>query len=111
MRIDPRRFLEEFARRVFHVPGKDAEILVETPYAYGWEQPPLFGTPRAWGWVTWRCCIPGHGAFRRTRGLEILASRNYRGAISMELENENFNGSEEGQKRGFTARSHYLATA
>jgi sugar phosphate isomerase/epimerase len=111
MHIDPLRFLEEFGHRVFHVHGKDTEILSENLYEYGWEIPPTFGKPRAWGWITWRYCIPGHGAFRWSRGLEILASHNYRGAISVELEDENFNGSEEGEKRGFTAAAHFLTTA
>jgi sugar phosphate isomerase/epimerase len=111
MHIDPLRFLEEFGHRVFHVHGKDTELLSENMYEYGREQPPLFGKPRQYGWVTWRYCIPGHGMFRWERGLEILASRNYRGAISVELEDENFSGSEETEKRGFTAGAHFLTTA
>ena len=56
--------------------------------------------------------IPGHGGgggFRWTRALEILASRNYQGAISVELEDENFNGSETGEKRGLLAAAGFLA--
>jgi len=110
MHIDPLRFLEEFIDRVYHVHGKDCEILSENLYLYGTEQPPTFGKPRDFGWTTWRYCIPGHGGFRWTRGLEILASRNYRGVISIELEDENFNGSEIGEQRGLIAASHFLMT-
>lgn len=110
MGIDPLRFLEEFGDRVYHVHGKDAEILSENMYLYGVEQPPTFGKPRDFGWITWRYCIPGHGNFRWSRGLEILASRNYQGAISIELEDENFNGSEGGEQRGIIAAAHFLMT-
>ena len=110
MHIDPLRFLEEFVDRVYHVHGKDCEILTENLYLYGSEQPPTFGKPRDFGWTTWRYCIPGHGGFRWTRGLEILASRNYQGVVSIELEDENFNGSELGEQRGLIAASHFLMT-
>ena len=46
MRIDSLRFLEEFGDRVFHVHGKDTEILDEAIYEYGIEQPPTFGKAR-----------------------------------------------------------------
>jgi sugar phosphate isomerase/epimerase len=110
MGIDPLRFLEEFADHVHHVHGKDTEILSENLYEYGSEQPPTFGKPRGYGSVTWRYAIPGHGHFRWTRALEILASRNYPGAISVELEDENFNGSEAGEKHGLLAAARFLAT-
>ncbi len=110
MHIDPLRFLEEFGDHVFHVHGKDAEILSENLYEYGSEQPPTFGKARQFGAITWRYTIPGHGCFRWRRGLEILASRNYQGVISVELEDEDFNGSEQGEQRGLTAGAHYLMT-
>ena len=110
MSIDPLRFLEEFAHRVFHVHGKDTEILGENLYEYGTEQPPTFGTPHGFGSICWRYCIPGKGVFRWTRGLEILATHGYQGAISIELEDENFNGSESGEKRGFLAAAQFLST-
>jgi sugar phosphate isomerase/epimerase len=108
MNIDPLRFLEEFVGRVFHVHGKDCEVLTENLYEYGSEQTPVFGKPREFGWITWRYCIPGHGNFRWTRALELLASHQYRGAISVELEDENFNGSERGEQEGLIAASHFL---
>jgi sugar phosphate isomerase/epimerase len=110
MHIDPLRFLEEFVDRIYHVHGKDAEILTENLYEYGSEQPPTFGKPREFGWITWRYCIPGHGNFRWTRGLEVLASRGYQGAVSIELEDENFNGSEGGEQRGLIAAAQFLQT-
>ena len=100
--------LEEFVGRVFHVHGKDCEVLTENLYEYGSEQTPVFGKPREFGWITWRYCIPGHGNFRWTRALELLASHQYRGAISVELEDENFNGSERGEQEGLIAASHFL---
>jgi sugar phosphate isomerase/epimerase len=110
MGIDPLRFLEEFVERVFHVHGKDTEVLSENLYEYGLEQPPVFGKARGFGSATWRYCVPGHGGFRWSRGLEILASRNYRGGISVELEDEHYNGSEQGERRGLIAAGHFLMT-
>ncbi|RME58451.1 MAG: sugar phosphate isomerase/epimerase, partial [Caldilineae bacterium] len=42
MGIDPLRFLNEFVDRVYHVHGKDTEILDEGLYEFGREQPATF---------------------------------------------------------------------
>ncbi|HLK16791.1 MAG TPA: sugar phosphate isomerase/epimerase, partial [Fimbriimonadaceae bacterium] len=39
MGIDPIRFVDEFADRVYHVHGKDTEIISEGLYEFGTEQP------------------------------------------------------------------------
>jgi len=109
MGIDPIRFLEEFAERVYHVHGKDTELLPENVYEFGTEQPPTFGKPRGWGSITWRYTIPGHGVFRWTRAFEILQSRGYSGAVCIELEDENFNGTEAGEKNGLLIAANFLA--
>ncbi len=109
MGIDPIRFLTEFADRVYHVHGKDTEILVENIYEYGTEQPPAFGTPRGFGSMTWRYTIPGHGVFRWNRAFEILVSRGYHGLVSIELEDADFNGSTDGEQSGLLAAAQYLA--
>ncbi|HEY0866441.1 MAG TPA: sugar phosphate isomerase/epimerase family protein [Fimbriimonas sp.] len=109
MGIDPIRFLEEFADRVFHVHGKDTEIMPEAVYEYGTEQPPTFAKGHGFGSTFWRYTIPGQGETRWVRAFEILKSRGYKGAVSVELEDENFNGSEEGEKAGILAGARYLA--
>ena len=40
----------------------------------------------------------------------MLKAAGYDGAISIELEDENFNGTEEGEKRGFLASRDFLAS-
>jgi sugar phosphate isomerase/epimerase len=110
MHIDPIRFVEEFADRIYHVHGKDTEFLVENVYEYGCEQPPTFGTPRGFGGMTWRYTIPGHGAFRWNRCFEILVSRGYKGLVSIELEDANFNGTTAGEQAGLLASAQYLAS-
>jgi sugar phosphate isomerase/epimerase len=40
----------------------------------------------------------------------ILKDAGYQGMVSIELEDENFNGTEQGEKRGFTVSRDYLAS-
>lgn len=109
MGIDPVRFLREFADRVYHVHGKDAEIIAEGAYEYGHEQPATFAKAHGFGSHAWRYTIPGHGQTRWTETFRILKDHGYKGAVSIELEDENFNGSEDGEKRGILAGASYLA--
>jgi sugar phosphate isomerase/epimerase len=111
MGIDPIRFVAEFADRVKHVHGKDTELLAEGLYEYGHEQPPTFGTPRGFGSMSWRYTIPGHGCFRWSEGFRILREAGYSGAVSIELEDENFNTDEAGEKQGLLAGARFLASA
>jgi sugar phosphate isomerase/epimerase len=111
MGIDPIRFVEEFASRVYHVYGKDTELLAEGLYEYGTEQPPTFGKPRDFGGMHWRYTIPGHGAVRWGRAFEILVAAGYSGAVCIELEDDNFNGTEAGEKHGILAGATFLASA
>ncbi|MGV3616668.1 MAG: sugar phosphate isomerase/epimerase family protein [Fimbriimonas sp.] len=110
MGIDPIRFVEEFADRVYHVHGKDTEVYSEGLYEYGTEQPATFAKGHGFGAHHWRYTIPGHGETRWTRAFEILKARGYEGAVSIELEDENFNGSEAGEKQGILAGAQFLAS-
>lgn len=96
--VDHVRFAEEFADRVFHVHAKDTEIYPEAAYEYGLYQPGAFEKGHRWGGHAWRYTLPGLGATRWTRVFEILAAAGYTGALCVELEDENFNGSEDGEK-------------
>ncbi len=110
MGIDPLRFLREFKDRVYHVHGKDTELDSENAYEYGHEQPPTFGTAPAFGAMTWRYTIPGHGMVRWVEVLKILKDSAYTGMLSIELEDASFNGSEAGEKAGILGGAHFLAT-
>ncbi|MGL4608072.1 MAG: sugar phosphate isomerase/epimerase family protein [Trueperaceae bacterium] len=109
MGIDPLRFLEEFKHRVYHVHGKDCEILLENKYEYGTEQEPTFAKPIEFGGMHWRYTIPGHGGTRWIKVFEILKANNYKGAVSIELEDTYFNGSIEGEKLGILQGAHFLS--
>jgi sugar phosphate isomerase/epimerase len=108
MGIDPVRFLDEFGQKVFHVHGKDTEILGEGLYEHGNLQDATFEKPHGFGGHSWRYTIPGHGCARWGKLLGQLKAAGYDGLISIELEDENFNGTEEGEKRGLTAARAFL---
>lgn len=108
MGIDPIRFVREFADRVFHVHGKDTEMLGERQYELGTEQPATLAAGIAFGGGHWRYTIPGHGCMRWTEAFKILAAAGYKGFVSIELEDGNFNGTTEGEQRGLVLGRQYL---
>lgn len=109
MGIDPIRFLREFAPRVYHVHGKDTELDAENLYEFGHEQPPTFAKPVAYGGMAWRYCIPGHGQVRWVEVMRILTAHKYKGMISIELEDANFNGATESEQQGILLGARFLA--
>ncbi|MEM7534089.1 MAG: sugar phosphate isomerase/epimerase [Chloroflexota bacterium] len=109
MGIDPIRFLGEFMDRVYHVHGKDTEILEDAQYEYGTEQPATFAKPIWFGAHHWRYTIPGQGNIRWVKIFEMLAEHGYNGAVSIELEDANFNGSTETEQQGLLLGAAYLA--
>ena len=109
MGIDPVRFLGEFAPRVHHVHGKDTELLDEGLYEFGNLQPATLAKPHAYGGHHWRYTIPGHGAAGVGAMFRLLKDAGYRGCVSVELEDEHFNGTEVGEKRGLLASRDFLA--
>jgi len=111
MGIDPVRFLDEFAPRVGHVHGKDTEILGEGLYEHGNLQDATFEAPHDFGGHCWRYTIPGHGCARWGRMLGQLKAVGYTGLVSIELEDEDFNGTPEGEKRGLIAGRSFLEDA
>lgn len=110
MGIDPVRFLVEFAGRVYHVHGKDTQLMPEHLYEFGHEQPATFAAPLAFGGHSWRYTIPGHGQARWGEILARLQGHGYQGLISIELEDVSFNGSEAGEKAGLLAGAAFLSS-
>ncbi|MFB3894334.1 MAG: sugar phosphate isomerase/epimerase family protein [Phycisphaerae bacterium] len=110
MGIDHVRFISEFAPHVYHVHGKDTELLDDDLYEYGRLQAAVFTKAHFCGEWAWRYCIPGHGCARWGKLLGVLKSAGYQGMVSVELEDENFNGTEEGEKRGLVAAKDFLAS-
>lgn len=108
MGIDPLRFLDEFVGSVGHIHGKDAEIMSERQYELGCEQQATFAPNVAFGGTHWRYCIPGHGQMRWSAAFRILADAGYKGMVSVELEDANFNGAEQGEKQGLLLARRFL---
>lgn len=108
MNIDPVRFLGEFASIVYHVHAKDTELLDDDLYEFGDLQQATFAKSHGFGGHHWRYTIPGHGAARWAKLFRQLHDSGYRGRVSIELEDENFNGSTEGEQRGLLASRDFL---
>jgi sugar phosphate isomerase/epimerase len=109
MGIDHLRFLREFVDRVYHVHGKDTEILTENLYEYGSELPATFAEQIPYGAFHWRYTIPGHGLTHWGEVFRILKAHNYPGSVAIELEDANFYREEEAEKLGILQGTHFLA--
>lgn len=105
--VDHVRFLKEFAPHVKHVHAKDTDVDVEALYEFG-TQPATFATPHGFGEWTWRYTIPGHGVTRWNEVASVLKSSGYTGAISVELEDEHFNGIEQGEQAALIHSLNFL---
>jgi len=109
MGIAPERFLAEFLPRIHHVHGKDTELLEAGQYAHGNLQPATFDSPHRFGGHHWRYAIPGRGAVKWPPLLSALQAGGYRGGVSIELEDEQFNGTEAGEKQGLREARDFLS--
>ncbi len=105
--VDHVRFLKEFIGHVKHVHAKDTDVDADAMYEFG-TQPATFAKPHGFGEWTWRYTIPGHGITRWNEVAAILKSAGYTGAISVELEDEHFNGTEEGEKAALVHSLNFL---
>jgi len=111
MGIDPRRFLKEFAPQVVHVHGKDTLIDADRLYNHGTEQAGFLTEAQRWGGWFWRYTIPGRGQAPWSALLGELVAVKYQGFVSIELEDLDFNGTLDGEKRGFLAARDFLQSA
>jgi sugar phosphate isomerase/epimerase len=107
--IDPLRFLGEFGERVYHIHGKDTELLSENLYLYGSEQPATFAQRIRFGAHHWRYTIPGQGCMRWGEAFGMLEALGYSGCVSIELEDANFNGTTEGEQFGILQGARFLS--
>ena len=108
MGIDPLRFLKEFVDRVYHVHGKDTAISGEDLYEYGTELPRTLAESPGWGGGAWRYTIPGHGLTDWPETFRVLKAGGYQGGVSIELEDQNFNGTDAGEQRGLIKSREFL---
>jgi sugar phosphate isomerase/epimerase len=105
--VDHMRFLGEFLPHVKHVHAKDTELDADALYEFG-TQGSAFAKSHGFGEWTWRYTIPGHGVARWPEIFKMLKSAGYSGGVSVELEDENFNGSEEGEKAALLHSLNFL---
>jgi sugar phosphate isomerase/epimerase len=108
--VDPLRFLREFADRVYHVHAKDTLLLPDAAYEYGVHQSAAFAEPHRWGGHAWRYTLPGRGQTPWAEVLRTLHAANYRGAVSVELEDEDVNGDEGREKKGLAESLAFLCS-
>lgn len=111
MGIDPLRFLREFAPQVVHVHGKDTLVDAERLYQLGHEQAGVFAQSFPWGGWSWRYTIPGAGQAPWMQLFAELQAVNYGGYVSIELEDADYNGTLDGERRGFQAARDFLMQA
>lgn len=109
--VDPIRFLNEFVGHVHHVHAKDTELYPDAVYELGLYQDSIAKPRHLYGAHVWRYTIPGRGRTPWTQVLEILRTNGYGGTVSVELEDEEFNGTEEGEKRGLVEAMEFLRGA
>jgi sugar phosphate isomerase/epimerase len=109
--VDPVRFLEEFIPHVFHVHAKDTQLFPDAVYELGLYQDSIARPPHRYGAHAWRYTIPGGGQTPWIRIFEILQKTGYRGVVSVELEDEDFNGTDEGEKAGLLRALEFLRGA
>ncbi len=109
MGIDPVRFVKEFGDRIYHVHGKDTELCAESLYEFGHEQPATLAQSHGFGSHSWRYTIPGQGCAPWPILFDLLKAKGYKGAVSIELEDERFCTGEEGEKAGFINGAQFLA--
>jgi sugar phosphate isomerase/epimerase len=108
MGIDPIRFAREFIERIYHIHGKDTEMFAENIYEAGYEHAAVGLSGHGFGSTSWRYTIPGHDQMRWVELFKILEANGFKGNISIELEDENFNGSEAGEKAGLIHSRNFL---
>ena len=106
--VDHVRFLREFAPHVLHVHAKDTLLLPDAAYEYGAYQPAAFAPPHRWGEHAWRYTLPGRGQVRWADVLSTLAGHGYRGGVSVELEDEDYAGSDDREQAGLRESLAFL---
>jgi hypothetical protein len=105
--VDHVRFLKEFVAarearpREGHRRGRRRAVRVR-------HQPATFAKPHGFGEWTWRYTIPGHGVARWNEIASILKTTGYSGVISVELEDEHFNGTEAGEQARLVHSLNFL---
>jgi len=105
--VDPLRFLREFVPHVRHVHAKDTIVDAEARYEFG-TQSAAFTKAHGFGGHAWRYTLPGHGMTPWREVFRVLSEVGYAGGVSIELEDENFNGADQTEQLALTATLAFL---
>ncbi|MBB6733697.1 sugar phosphate isomerase/epimerase family protein [Cohnella zeiphila] len=106
--IDYVRALTEFGDRIVHCHGKDTELLHDELYECG-VLPATFGAKYGFSEGSWRYTIPGHGEVDWGKVAVRLDRIGYKGAVSIELEDQRFWGSLEAEREGIVKAAEHLS--
>lgn len=106
--VDPIRFLKEFIPHIHHVHAKDTQVYPDAIYELGLYQDSIGKSPHRYGAHAWRYAIPGRGQTPWTRIFELLKQHGYPGAVSVELEDEDFYGTPEAEREGLIKSLEFL---
>lgn len=104
--IDHEQAAREYADRIFHAHAKDAEILPEGRYRHGILSEQLGANRWRSGW--WRYRMPGKGAIDWGSFIDTLREIGYDGALSIEHEDPEYEGSEEAVRQGLRLGLEHL---
>lgn len=105
--IDYERAVRDFCEKIFHVHAKDCELLPEGLYRYGIYGPQLTSRPRDAGW--WRYRLPGNGSIDWKGFIGALDDAGFEGTLSIELEDPEWEGSEEKIKAALIRGAEFLS--
>ena len=105
--IDYLRAVRDYSTRIFHTHAKDAEMIAEGQYHHGVLAEQLGDNPWRSGW--WRYRMPGSGGVDWKAFIDTLRASGYDGALSIEHEDPEYEGSEERVKEGLRLGREHLA--
>ncbi len=106
LEIDYLRAARDYASKIYHVHAKDAELLPEGRYRFGVLGEQLGGNPWRSGW--WRYRMPGKGGVDWGAFVGTLRDAGYDGAVSIEHEDPEYEGTEEKVKEGLRIGRRHL---
>lgn len=104
--IDYRKAATDFGPRIFHAHAKDCEVTSEGLFRFGIYGEQLSSNPRNPGW--WRYRIPGKGSVDWKAFVTTLQNAGYDDVLSIELEDPDWEGSQDKTFEGLKSGGDYL---
>lgn len=96
--INPYEYISEFSKKIFHIHAKDTII----------DRSKLRETGILTNFSWWRYCIPGQGELDWGKFFHCLNEAGYKGTISLEHEDKNYDDSIESVKKGLREGYDFL---